>query len=360
VIKKSKIQSKLKKLKQAVGDAKNVYILIYSNPDPDGLGSAWALKEILNQWGVNSFIGYTGEVGRLQNASMIQSLRLPAERVNLELLHKADRVAMVDSQPSFFTDLELPRIDMVIDHHPGKTDPSVPFSDIRHNVLSTCSMLTEYLIALGKPIPKRLATALYYGIETDSRGQQKSPSPTDSEAILHLDKLADRNLLRRIEFSQYSFNDLDYFNIALIKRRYARNVLYSHIGAVPYTDVCVQVADFMIRVKESNWALVTGVVKNKLVIVFRCDGHQKNAGKVAQAAFGEMGSAGGHRTMGRAEIPGKSLPKGVSLTQNEKLEWFVVSSLARADSSFRPLQRYLRKEGLAQPILQEDSKGNPN
>lgn len=351
-----KAKDRVQKLRRVVKGAKSAYILIYSNPDPDGLASAWALKEIFQEWGVSSSIGYTGRVGRLQNAAMIQDLKLPVEPLNLKKFSRADRVAMVDAQPSFFQDLELPRCDVIIDHHPKTSEKKFPFIDIRPRILSTCSLLTEYLIALGKPIPKRLATALLYGLETDSRGQLKTPTPLDQAAQNYLEKIANRNLLKRIEFSQYSLNDLSYFSIALIKHRYSRNVLYAHIGGVPYSDVCVQVADFLIRVKEAHWALVTGVAKNRLIVVFRCDGNQKNVGKLAQMAFGHLGSAGGHRTMGRAEILGKHLPDNVYLTENESLEWFVVDSLAKVDGAFRPLLRKFKTEGIASSELKAMEK----
>lgn len=346
-----KAKNRLKKLRQVVKGAKSAYILIYSNPDPDGLASAWALKEIFQDWGLSSTIGYTGQVGRLENATMIQSLKLPAESFQEEKFESAERIAVVDAQPSFFQGLELPRCDIVIDHHPKKNDRKVGFVDIRPRLLSTCTMLTEYLMALGKAIPQRLATALLYGIETDIQGQQRLPTPLDRMAVEFLEAKANRSLLKRIEFAHYSLSDLDYFSIALIKHRYARNVIYAHIGPVPYSDVCVQVADFFIRVKEAHWALVTGVVEDRLIIVFRSDGIQKNAGKLAQLAFGEIGSAGGHPTMGRAEIVSASLPNQVQLTQNESLEHYVVSTLAKVHPAFRPLMRKFRTEGIGQNRL---------
>jgi nanoRNase/pAp phosphatase (c-di-AMP/oligoRNAs hydrolase) len=348
----AKAKGRLKKLRQVVKGAKSAYILIYSNPDPDSLASAWALKEILQGWGVSSTIGYTGQVGRLENAAMIESLKLPAECLSWEKLREADRVAIVDAQPGFFQDLELPRCDIVIDHHPKISERKMEFCDIRPRLLSTCTMMTEYWVATGRPIPQRLATALLYGIETDTQGQQRSPGPIDRAATTYLEGKANRNLLRRIEFAHYSLNDLDYFSIALIKRRYARNVIFAHLGPVPYSDVCVQVADFLIRVQEAHWALVTGVVERRLIIVFRSDGIKKNAGKLAQLTFGNVGSAGGHPTMGRAEIVEKNLPKEVRLTQSESLERYVVSTLAKVNPAFRPLMRKFRLEGIAQSPLE--------
>lgn len=335
---------KLARLREVMAGRERALILIYRNPDPDSLSSAWALKEIMRVNGLAATIAYTGEVGRLENEAMIKYLRIPAEPLNMDDLYAADLIALVDSQPDFYKGIDLPRCDIVIDHHPVKSPLEVPFADVRTNCLATASILTSYMEASEASVGVRLATALYYGIITDSRYRQKNSSLIDKNAMLFLDNKVNRTVLRRIEFSSYSLRTLNYFNIALIKLRYSRNVLYSDMGPVPTSDVCVQVADFLIRVKEANWALVSGVVSRKLVIVFRCDGHKKDAGKTAQAAFGELGSAGGHSTMGRAEIDESALPDGILLTQNEKVERFVLTSLANYERGFRPILRTLSRE----------------
>ena len=42
-------------------------------------------------------------------------------------------------------------------------------------------------------------------------------------------------------------------------------------------------------------------------MIFRCDGYRKSAGKLATRAFGEYGSAGGHKDSARAEVSLKRL-----------------------------------------------------
>jgi len=335
-------QRHLRSLRAAAAGKIRPLILIYGNPDPDALASAWALREILRATGPTAAVAYTGEVGRLENEAMIALLRVPAVPLREPMLKHADLVALVDAQPEFFRAPPLPRCDIVIDHHPRKTSHAAPFADIRPHCGATSSILTEYLESAGLPIGSRLATALYYGIQTDSRSLQRGYAPTDRRALLLLDPKVNRVLLRRIEFSSYSLSRLDYFAVALARLRYARGVLYSNVGPVPQPDICVQIADFLIRVKEANWALVSGPVGKNLVIVFRCDGHKKDAGRTAEAAFGAIGSAGGHRTMGRAEIPQSALPDGILLTQNERVERFVISSLARVEKGFRPLLRSIQ------------------
>ena len=325
---------KLERLKEICNKAKNISIIIYANPDPDALASALALKNILETKKNTVNIGYTGAIGRPENASMIRRLKIPVFPVSEEEAGQADIIALVDSQPHFFKDFSLPRCDIVIDHHPLRDVITAGFADIRPNYLSTSSILTEYLRAAGKRLTKDLASALFYGIKTDTRHFMADMSQGDLEAIRWLKGKADLDIVKQIEFSQFSREGLDYFSIALVRRHYLKGVMFSHLGPVPFFDVCVQVADFFIRVENVSWALVSGVVGNTLVVIFRNDGVKKDAGYLARTAFGDIGSAGGHESMGRAQIKQDALPGGLLLVDNRGIEEFVLGSLAKIDPVF--------------------------
>jgi nanoRNase/pAp phosphatase (c-di-AMP/oligoRNAs hydrolase) len=65
----------------------------------------------------------------------------------------------------------------------------------------------------------------------------------------------------------------------------------------------VQVADFFLRVVDIYYVVVAGIVRDRLVIVFRGDGYRQDCGAIAKKAFGNYGSAGGHKSAARVEIP---------------------------------------------------------
>ena len=337
------VRYRLELLREVCADARNVQVIIYANPDPDALASALALKKILETKKRIVKIGYTGAIGRPENACMIRKLRIPAFPVSEEETAQSDVIAIVDSQPQFFTDFSLPRCDIVVDHHPLRDVISARFVDIRPNYTSTSSIMTEYLKASGIRLTKSLASALFYGIKTDTRHFMVDMSQGDVDAIKWLRGKADKDIVKQIEFSQFSWEALDYFSIALVRRRFLNSVMFSHLGPVPFFDVCVQVADFFIRVENVSWALVTGVVGDALVVVFRNDGIKKDAGYLARTAFGGIGSAGGHKSMGRAELKQETLPKGLLLSDNRGIEEFVLSSLAKIDPVFLPVLKSVRR-----------------
>jgi len=336
------IRHRLERLRDVCEGAKDVRVIIYANPDPDALASALALKKILETKKRTVNIGYTGAIGRPENASMVRRLKIPASPVSEEEAARADVIAIVDSQPQFFTDFNLPHCNIVIDHHPHPDAIPAEFVDIRPNYLSTSSIMTEYLRAAGVHLTKNLACALFYGLKTDSRRFMGDMSQGDMEAVRWLRRKADRDIVNQIEFSQFSREGLDYFSIGLVRRRFLNGVMFSHLGLVPFFDVCVQVTDFFIRVEDVSWALVSGIVGDALVVVFRNDGLKKDAGYLARTTFGGIGSAGGHESMGRAQVKHDALPRGLLLTDTKGIEEFVLSSLAKIDPVFLPLLKSLR------------------
>ena len=70
-----------------------------------------------------------------------------------------------------------------------------------------------------------------------------------------------------------------------------------------WLDVLVIIADFFLRIESVDWSVVSGFYGRKLVVIIRNDGLRRNAGTVAKEAFGALGSAGGHKSAARAEIP---------------------------------------------------------
>ena len=336
------IEQKLTRLREICKKAKKVLVVVYGNPDPDALASGLALKKILATKKRTVTIGYTGAIGRPENAAMMWQLKIKAIPLAEAETSQYDVIALVDSQPQFFTDFKLSRCDIVIDHHPIIKKHKVGFADIRPNYLSTSSIMTEYLKAADIVLTRNLASALFYGIKTDMRHFMGEMSYGDIEAVKWLRQKADRYIVNQIEFSQFTGESLDYFGIALVRRRFINGVMFTHLGPVPFSDICVQVADFLIRVENVAWALVTGIVADTLVIVFRNDGIKKDAGYLARTAFDNIGSAGGHKSMGRAEIKQNALPQALLLTNNRGIEEFVLDSLAKLDPVFLPIQKSVR------------------
>jgi nanoRNase/pAp phosphatase (c-di-AMP/oligoRNAs hydrolase) len=105
--------------------------------------------------------------------------------------------------------------------------------------------------------------------------------------------------------------------------------VFAHLGPVVNPDVCVLIADFFMKISSVNWSIVSGLYDKKLVLVFRNDGLRKDAGKVAKQGFGQIGSAGGHKSMARAEIPFTYLKEVVDYKDDKKLLRWIINKIEK-------------------------------
>jgi nanoRNase/pAp phosphatase (c-di-AMP/oligoRNAs hydrolase) len=100
------------------------------------------------------------------------------------------------------------------------------------------------------------------------------------------------------------------------------------LGTVESPDVCVQVADFYLRLIGTYYVVVAGIVKDKLIITFRGDGYRQDCGALAQKAFGSYGNGGGHRSAARMEIPLAVLQQRLNADlSHQKVDQFLIENL---------------------------------
>lgn len=277
-------------------------ILMYGDPDPDAIGAALGLATIMRTVGATPAIRYTGEVQRYQNKLMIGYLKEPIGPLTAGEREAADLLAVVDAQPGFWK-TDPPPADIVIDHHPvvGKIDAA--YVDLREDYGSTVTILTEYLCEADIPIRRKLATALLYGLMTDTADLTRHTTSADIRAYDVVHGRADHYFLARLAKSVIPANLLDHMGWGIAHRIVFRDLILIHYGEIENPDLLVQSADNMLLTCGINWVVCAAKVGDRLVVVFRSDGHRIDVGKRARVAFAKIGSAGGHRTMGRAEIP---------------------------------------------------------
>lgn len=321
------------KLKSMVRENDSLAVLIYGSPDPDAVASAMALREILNQTQplAKCVFAATEHVIRHQNAEFIREMKVEIQMLDKIDLKEFRLIAVVDAQPTFFGEaLGGIKPQIVLDHHPCKTVWHASLADVRPNYGALATIMTEYLLAARVKIPKRLYTALLYGIRSDTLNFERDASLEDIGAYYLTFSRANRQLIRRIELNQIPDRFLKYYDYAYHhKRRYHDRVI-CFLGAVESADVCVQVADFHLRIINVFHVIVAGIVKDRLIIIFRGDGYRQDCGSIAMKSFGNIGSAGGHRSAARVEIPMETLEAALEndLSQ-ESVDRFLVQRLRR-------------------------------
>jgi nanoRNase/pAp phosphatase (c-di-AMP/oligoRNAs hydrolase) len=265
-----------------------------------------ALQELLRQTAGLSKCTFvaTEPVVRQQNFEFVRAMKLDIQLLDKTDLRAYQLIAIVDAQPTFFGDaLQGVQPQIVFDHHPCTTVWHAELADVRENYGALSTMMTEYLLAAKVRIPKKLYTALLYGIKADTNNFERDVILEDISAYYLNFAHANRQLIRRIELNQVPERFLKYFDIAYHNRRRYRDRIMSFLGRVESVDACVQLADSYLRIVGISYVIVAGIVKERLVIIFRGDGYRQDCGVIAQKAFGNYGTAGGHRSAARVEIP---------------------------------------------------------
>lgn len=314
-------KERLKCFLEHFGHSDNVLVLLY--PDPDSMASALAVKRLLWKRVQRVVIAYIGEIQRLENQAMMELLQIPLVRVSQVDMDYFQKRVLVDSQPHHYEAFARLTYDAIVDHHPIASEVQAGFVDIRPEYGATATILIEYLRAAGIKPSTNLATALLYAIKTDTANFERDATEQDVKEFRYVFRFANMNLLRKIELSELRLTDLRYFRLALERMVVTKKGLFAHLGEVETPDICVQIADFFMRVHGMKWTFVSGLYRGKLVVIVRNDGYRKDAGKLARRAFGSFGSAGGHRGAARAEVPLESLRGAGIEVSDRSLQRFV-------------------------------------
>ena len=318
-------QERVRSLLGLFGPRENVLVLI--NPDPDSMASALAVKRLLRKQVGKTVIARVKEIERLENQAMMELLKIPVVNIGKVDPEGFTRRILVDAQPDHSEVFDRFTYDVIIDHHPITKKWDARYVDIRPHYGATATILTEYLRGARIKPSMNLATALLYAIKTDTANFERDTTEEDVKQFRYLYPYANSNLLRKVEQSELRISDLQYFQAALENVRVSRKALYAHVGTVPSGDICVQIADFFMRVYGMGWSFVSGVHQDTLIIIIRNDGYRKDAGKLVTTAFGSFGSAGGHRGAARAEISLDTLREKGLRTEDDNLERFVRARL---------------------------------
>lgn len=317
----SKAKERLRRFYQQFASGDQVLILI--NADPDAIASAMAVKRLLWRRVAGITISHINVLQRPDNLTMIRLLGVRALHLDSIDIGRFTRTVLVDSQPNHNEVFGRFSYDAIIDHHPDSR-PKGGHVDIRPKYGATASIMTEYLRAAKIKPSRKLATGLFHAIKTDTRNFERETQIEDVIAFQYLFRYANIPLARRIEQADLKLEYLSFFRKAIQLRRFRKGKMFAYLGPVPHPDVCVLIADFFMRVEKVAWSIVAGLHDNQLVVILRNDGIRKDAGDLARSSFSEFGSAGGHKTMARAEMGLANLAQAVDHTQGKRvMAWLI-------------------------------------
>jgi nanoRNase/pAp phosphatase (c-di-AMP/oligoRNAs hydrolase) len=295
-------------MRELLGTRDRLAILLQPDPDPDGIAGGLALRALLGRKSPTAPLVSFGEIQRPENRAMVEALGVEVRTIAPDGLGEFDGLALVDVQPTVFGEnppARLLSVDVVIDHHPERTGYDAVIRDIRPPYGATATILTEYLRAAGIDVNAKLATALLYGIKSDTQLLGRETSTDDMRAFAFLHANHSPALLRRIERPALPVDGLRALGRALAETQVAEGIHMLVLGRVR-EDVIPQVADLGLQAEGAEWSVAAGTVNSDLVFSVRNVGYVRAAGEVVRAVVEGLGVGGGHRSMAKGIIPLKA------------------------------------------------------
>lgn len=292
------------RFRRAMRGASSCAFLMQHDPDPDAIASALALRTVLGASAADARIITCGRVTRPENRRLIDELGIRIEHVSARALAKHENLILVDVQPPYFGG-DVGDVAAVIDHHPPSGAFRARFKDVRPSYGASATIAAEYLLADGdEALTRELATALLYGIITDTKSLSRSASDDDLEMFAYLFPRADHSLLRRIQHPSYSAATLRRFGLALQHAHVTRGLAHVHLGRLPEDEehIVAQLAEFCLGMEGASIAVVSGIFRDRIVMSARALWPAAKLGDRLREMFSRYGSAGGHAVMAKAVI----------------------------------------------------------
>ena len=302
--------SRSERLLGAVAPFARIVVVSHVNPDPDSLASMLGIKALVEsrQPGKPVILTLDGMIARAENRAMAELIPVPLVPVETVGIDRETAVVMVDTQPYTGrrqSEAAMPQV--IIDHHETGGDlGNARFTDIRTRMGATSTMITGYLMEQRIVPPPPLATALLYGIESETTGYPREASSLDDGALIWLYSRADKDLLARIRNPRLPQSHFATFQTALVNAFIYGDLIVTWCGAVSQPDIIAEVADFFIRFEKVSWVLSVGSFEGWMKLSLRAGILGGRAGIVLHAVvenLGRGGNAGGHDRRAGGAIP---------------------------------------------------------
>jgi len=282
----------------------SMLVMTHDHPDPDALASAWALSLLCQRLGrFKCRVAYGGMIGRRENREMFRILDIPAQPFKEKDLD-LKRTALVDTQPPFKNNRfpERRKADLIIDHHPRSSKTQAGLVLIEEGVGATSTVLAEALQIAKLRVPKRLATALVYGIGSETQNLGREAGPRDRAAYMAFLPKADMKSLWRITNPRRSASFFQAIARAIRDAWTVKDAIGVHLRELPTPDRVAHMADFFMSHEGMRWSVVTGRYDGKLHVSLRTNRPKYDAGRLLKDLLGGRNRGGGHRMIAGGSI----------------------------------------------------------
>ena len=305
-----------------------VYIQTHNIPDPDAIGTAYGLQQLMKEFGLESVITYDGTIDKLSSSKMLDmfGIEMFADQDILSDMKEEDYIICVDSQKHAGNITDLPGDEIAtIDHHPTtKKNAHIDYlyKDVRI-VGSCCSIIADYYRVLDIEPTVDVATALVYGIKMDTAKFSRGVTDVDIRAYAYLSRFMNEEKLKKVESNNLQFSDLKAYGSAIENIEVFGYLGISHISfACPDAMVSI-IADFILSLVEIDVAVVYCDRPDGMKFSVRSEREDVNSGELVAKALEGIGTGGGHMAMAGGMVPVENYPALGDYRDNAITERFV-------------------------------------
>jgi nanoRNase/pAp phosphatase (c-di-AMP/oligoRNAs hydrolase) len=339
-------------------NGKELTIFLQDNPDPDAIASGLTLKHISKFYDVESNIYYGGDISHQKNKTLINLLNIDLIKAKtkeevMQIVRSAGKIALIEASIPAKNNI-LPEEgvipNLIFDHHQvDMSSVKGDFIDIQPKIGATSTIMTKYIRQLNIKPTSQLATALLYGIRTDTNGFTRNTTSEDLSAASYLSPLVDVSILNQLESPPMSLETLDIIGRAIRNREIRGSYLASFVEFINERDALPQAAEMMLQLEGVNTVLIFGINEDKVQLSARSKDTRVNLGLLLQSAFGKLNS-GGHATMAAGTIN-----LGILGDANDRTSLLKVTSDAVRKKFFSAVGAEFEKDTL---LTTEESNNN--
>ncbi len=297
----------------------NIIVQCHDNPDADAIASGFGVYTYLKDKGKKVRFVYSGkfQIHKTNLLLMVSELNIPIEYV--EQVLEPDLLITVDCQYGEGNVTHLPAKEVaVIDHHQVSGELPV-FSEVRSNIGACVTVVRELLLQenMDACSDKRLATAFYYGLMTDTNNFTEIFHPLDKD--LRDDAMFEKSMITRFKNANLSLEELEIAGKALLGYDYNETYRYAIVRANPCDpNILGIISDMMLEVDSVDTCLVYSVLPFGIKLSVRSCIKEVRASELAEFITEGIGGGGGHIEKAGGFIQPELLDKAYEKYNREK------------------------------------------
>ncbi len=287
-------------LTKLIKESDNVIIMTHKYPDFDGLGSAFCIQQIINEWNIENYI--VDSIDGKSNSIIKAYSMLNENKINYFVKSKGFKISdntlliVLDTHKPVMVEneelLSLVKNVVVIDHHIKSKDyiKNSKFTYINSNLSSIVEFSTLYLEYLNKTIDPLLATFMLVGLEVDTNGFNLKTSDKTHETAAYLFKLGADNILKQIILKESMENYIKRHRVIEKSMMITESYALCVTGEEIYSKVdLAQIAEEMLQFENVEASFVVGRIDGNMIGI-----SARSIGNVNVEKFMSKLEGGGH------------------------------------------------------------------